>query len=483
MKTLFPDDLDKHTEFAPWDDGVAIAADEMVSVTGLDMLVALARDIYGVSAAYVSIRGRQYQWFLTESGMQTKVSPIENSICHTRVDGSDQLFVGDTHTDSALRKNPFVTGPQKIRFCAGIAIQAQRLDRAEAVYGTFCIADTAPRDAGTFDISTLRTLASLAETIIVSGMTRSWATLAAQKQADMLEKLNRNERLFTAVERMADMGSWRHDLVTDKTEWSKGVYAIHGLAVADGVPKGDKFAFYPEEERPRVEKILAHTLKTGEPFDEDFDFRTASGSRKRVRNVGELEYRDGKPCAIIGLFTDITAQYAMQKALRQKALTDPLTGLPNRAGFHVHINDILLPETINEHLGLLVIDLDGFKQVNDRAGHLAGDRALADCARIIRETVGESGFAARYGGDEFVILLTGSGVRAHSEHIANEIARNLSFSIYQPDEDAPLQIGATVGIAYNRTGDAVHEIIHRADVAMYEAKRARPGSVRTAASE
>ena len=483
MKTTFPHDLAKARELSPGDDGVALNDDDLISFAELDDLVLLAKTIYRTGAAFISIMGRHYQWFLAENGVNMHVSPSESSICRLVVHERGQCYISDTHNDADLRTNPFVTGDHRIRFYAGVPIRIKRADNDAEICGAFCIADTAPRLPGAFDDTRLRALARIAETLIQARITRSCAIKAMQEQTAAVEKLHRNEKLFGAVERMADMGTWRYDIETKKTTWSRGVYGIYGLPVTDEAPFMDTLSNYPPEDRKRVEALMRHTIITGEPFDAEFDFRTQSGSKKRVRAVGEVERKNGRSTSIVGLLSDVTAQYAMQKALHKKALTDPLTGLPNRAGFHMHIGDVIARAAGAGHLALMVVDLDGFKLVNDRAGHLAGDRALTECANIIQHTVGENGFAARYGGDEFVIVLDGPDIRALSEEIAARVAENLSFDVPGAGaNNASLRLGATVGIAYNRAGDAVHDIIHRADIAMYEAKRARPGSVKVSAN-
>ncbi len=476
--------LDKLAEVHPRHDGVALDIDELLSFQELDDLVGLAKSIYGVGAAFVTILGRQYQWFLAESGLDIRMSPIEGSICRRIVHERGECFIGDTRLDADLADNPFVTGEHAVRFYAGVPIQAVRPDNGETISGTFCIADSRPREAANFDAAKLKMLATFAHSIIELRISRAIATEAIERQAAMLEKLDRNEKLFARVERMADMGSWRFDLVTGKHAWSDGIYAIHGLEPVAVPPAHEGMKFYPPHARKQAMAAWEGAVRHGEPLDLELDFLTASGSKKRIRVMGEVEYKDARPVALIGLMKDVTAQHAMQKALRREAMTDALTGLPNRAGFHMHIAERMGAAKRAREIALLVVDLDGFKLINDQIGHLAGDRALTKCGLILRKIVEGTGFAARYGGDEFVIVLSGEDICGHSRQIAHDITQALRFEIDPGDPaHARLMLGATVGIAYNRDGDAVHDIIHRADIAMYEAKRADPGTVNVASAK
>jgi diguanylate cyclase (GGDEF)-like protein len=157
-----------------------------------------------------------------------------------------------------------------------------------------------------------------------------------------------------------------------------------------------------------------------------------------------------------------------EQALRFQALHDPLTGLPNRREFLDQLsNDLALaPRCV-----ILFCDLDGFKNVNDRFGHGAGDELLVEVGRRLRACVRHDDVVSRFGGDEFLILLRDhapSDVPAVRDRIAEALSRPITL------RDEQVNIGASIGIAIASGESNAEALIRRADRAMYEAKRDEP---------
>jgi diguanylate cyclase (GGDEF)-like protein len=159
--------------------------------------------------------------------------------------------------------------------------------------------------------------------------------------------------------------------------------------------------------------------------------------------------------------------------LAELALHDALTGLPNRRLLMDRLSQALKRHSRGAPLALLFIDLDGFKQVNDRLGHDAGDALLVGTAeRILGQTRAQD-TVARFGGDEFVVLCENAGA-AEAERIAARI--RTSISEQRELDGRPITVGASIGIATPRAGGGVNELLREADAAMYAAKeRSRPG--------
>jgi diguanylate cyclase len=153
---------------------------------------------------------------------------------------------------------------------------------------------------------------------------------------------------------------------------------------------------------------------------------------------------------------------------RDMAVTDPLTGLANRAGF-----DDQLDRTLRrgESVAVLLIDLDGFKAVNDVHGHAAGDTLLAEFARVLRSAVRREDVAARVGGDEFVLVLSDITDPSQAVTVAHRILAVAAASPVGLD-GGTVPVRASIGIATGTAADGAKELIRRADVAMYTAKRA-----------
>jgi diguanylate cyclase (GGDEF)-like protein len=153
--------------------------------------------------------------------------------------------------------------------------------------------------------------------------------------------------------------------------------------------------------------------------------------------------------------------------LEQMALHDPLTGLANRAGLDVRLACEVGRRT---DIALLLIDLDDFKLVNDAYGHAAGDTMLTAYAQILQAAVRTGDVAARIGGDEFVVLVTGVSDAYEAVSAAQRIlALAAAGPIRLGDDLVPVR--ASIGVATGRAGDTPKDLLLRADVAMYQAKR------------
>jgi diguanylate cyclase (GGDEF)-like protein/PAS domain S-box-containing protein len=188
-----------------------------------------------------------------------------------------------------------------------------------------------------------------------------------------------------------------------------------------------------------------------------------------LANLTFLRDEAGRPLSWVGQFQDVTERHRQEAELRHLADHDPLTGLLNRRSFE---------RALEQHLArvrryglqgaILMIDLDGFKAVNDAHGHVTGDALLASAAARLRERLRTSDLLARLGGDEFAALLPVAG-REEAEHVARvtvEVVRDLSPAIGPP-------VTASVGAAVIADADVTAAaLLHAADRAMYEAKRA-----------
>jgi diguanylate cyclase (GGDEF)-like protein/PAS domain S-box-containing protein len=176
----------------------------------------------------------------------------------------------------------------------------------------------------------------------------------------------------------------------------------------------------------------------------------------------------------VATFEDITAQKQAAEALRRLAFEDPLTGLPNRRALQGHWQQLGQARAGEQMIAFLLIDLDGFKAVNDGLGHDAGDELLQGAADRLRRCVRDADVVCRMGGDEFAILLCHPVSQAVAEQVFAQIkaAFQAPFNI----QGKQVWVGASMGASlYPEQAADLAELMRRADEALYRVKRAGKG--------
>ena len=190
-----------------------------------------------------------------------------------------------------------------------------------------------------------------------------------------------------------------------------------------------------------------------------------------------------RPAYYVGMLQDITDRHAAEQAVRHQALHDSLTGLANRSLLIEQLDrQVALGRRHGQAFGVLYLDLDGFKPVNDRLGHAAGDALLQQVAERLGDCVRESDLVCRQGGDEFVVLVAQVGPMAELVALAERMLTKLREPFQL--EQARVQIGASIGIArFPDHGATTDALLHAADTAMYAAKEGGGGQLQVSQSE
>jgi diguanylate cyclase (GGDEF)-like protein len=171
------------------------------------------------------------------------------------------------------------------------------------------------------------------------------------------------------------------------------------------------------------------------------------------------------------------------QAYAQAAVIDPVSGLFNRRYFQARLDEEL-QRAIRQltSVALLMVDLDGFKSINDRFGHVAGDLVIRDISEILRRSVRIFDVCTRFGGEEFAVMMPG-GTAESAGTIAERIRQRVEAYQRSEPDFSDLTVTASIGVAVAPPGSAARDLIERADRALYHAKKAGKNRVSTAASD
>ena len=235
--------------------------------------------------------------------------------------------------------------------------------------------------------------------------------------------------------------------------------------------------FYSKEElATRVPPIIAAALKNGIGRGEVTRLRR-DGTWFPARITLSLLRDDAN--VLIGrvlCVQDITTQRELEEELRQAALYDPLTRLPNRRLLRDRVEHALVLRA-RRHTGVaaLFVDLDGFKQVNDTFGHDVGDEVLVEVARRLLERVRGCDTLSRHGGDEYVMLIEDLADREHAVSIGQRVLAGFDEPVRTVAGD--IAVWASIGIHMATDDDDYDSLLRAADGAMYDAKRGGLGGV------
>ncbi|GIF03828.1 putative bifunctional diguanylate cyclase/phosphodiesterase [Actinoplanes siamensis] len=247
---------------------------------------------------------------------------------------------------------------------------------------------------------------------------------------------------------------------------------LFGAAIGVGTPLALLIA---DEGQDALRDVLAR-IRRGHGELDGIEL-TAKGTGRRTMIV-ECDLRDlrHEPTVdgLVVTMRDVTEQRRLEDDLAHQAFHDSLTGLANRVLFRNRLEQAyLVAERDGATLGVLFVDLDDFKEVNDTLGHAVGDQLLVAVAQRISSIIGAGSTAARMGGDEFAILVEQSDSAAATEDVAARIVAELSAPLEVPDGEGGLHLVSgkvSVGVALNRDAENATELLRHADLALYLAK-------------
>ena len=212
---------------------------------------------------------------------------------------------------------------------------------------------------------------------------------------------------------------------------------------------------------------LWNDLRAGRPFRETFVNRRKDGTLFHAeQSIAPVRDNTGEITHFISVSKDMTDRVKVERALRDQALRDALTGVHNRrAGESVLARAWTEATTDGEPFSVIMADIDHFKLINDTHGHAAGDRVLINIADALRNCVRTSDVLVRWGGEEFLVVAAGCGLSR-----AVELAERMRAAVAECRDDEAGRVTLSLGVAEWQIGELVDALVQRADEAQYRAK-------------
>ena len=452
--------------------------------TALDRLTRLASSLFDAPFAFVSLIGRDRQWFKSSHGVAVPEIDLAVSFCAHAVQAGEVLVVDDTREDARFARNPYVTGGPRWRFYAGAP-----LTTADGLaFGTLCVTDTRPRPA--FSDAQRVLLGDLAaavvETLEARAATRELHAnggryqVVAETASDAIITIDAGSLILYANAAASTIfGYERDELLGHNLERLMPDYLshLHQAAVARYLETGVRQMHWQA-----IEVTGLHRSGRELPLEVSFGEHVEGGKHQFtgiMRDISErkrteralAEAHDALAGRVVELEQARDALEQSNAQLAFDAFHDRLTGLANRALLLDRLGQALERSNRRAAPGFAVmyLDSDRFKVVNDSLGHAVGDKLLGELGDRLKACVRPGDTVARLGGDEFAILLEDAPSADTAVQVADRIQRAVA---------KPFQLGShlvhtslSIGIIMSSvsTGGAA-EVLRDADLAMYGAK-------------
>ena len=421
-----------------------------------DRITQLAAEVFGTQVSAVSFVDRQRLWFKSKHGTDVTETAREVAFCAHTILQNDVMVVLDATQDERFREYRNVTGEPHIRFYAGAPIAS----RSGHNVGTLCIVDSRPRVA--FDEREQAVLRSLAN--MVSEATEAY------RGNDRLRSTGENTRdRYALVSRATLDGVWDWDLLADEVYYSPRWQRILGLEEKVMVASSSHWLerVHSDDLPAVLEEIRKHLAGEISRFRSEHRVCHGDGTWRfvMVRGLAQRE-ASGAYTRMAGSLMDMT----------HDKTSDALTSLPNRLLLRDRLEQRiqLAVETGTWNFAVMFIDVDRFKKINDRFGHIAGDKVITTVAQRLQDTVamtrhGRESVVARFAGDEFVILLEGVNTSEEAVGVARRLQASVGLPIlWEHEEVVP---GVSIGIAMASPDyQSPETFLQNADIAMYRAK-------------
>ncbi|MFQ3786844.1 EAL domain-containing protein [Halomonas sp. A29] len=291
--------------------------------------------------------------------------------------------------------------------------------------------------------------------------------ISTQKRAE--EELE----LAASVFRHAREGIVITDAKGDIIEVNEAFTRITGYRRDEAVGKNPRFLQSGQQSESFYQALWEELLEKGAWEGELWNRRKNGEAYPELLTISKVSNLQGQASHYVAVFTDISRQKEYERQLQSMAFFDSLTGLPNRILLADRLRQAMLAARRSGcKVSLAYIDLDGFKEINDRLGHGFGDRVLVAIAERLTSALREADTVARLGGDEFIIVLPEQSDVAIVSHLIARLLRRIAEPI--EIEGTYLYVSGSIGVVHFSPEDEIEpeQLIRQADQAMYQAKQA-----------
>lgn len=300
------------------------------------------------------------------------------------------------------------------------------------------------------------------------------------------EDLVTTSHLLDQTQKIAKVGGWELDVATGHLFWTAETYRILETSPEEFDPSVDSAVSYflPESQR-QLKIALDDAINLGKNYDLELQTYTLKGRLIDVRATCVVMMEGTTPIKLTGIFQDIGEQKAIQRKLEEfnndlanvneklklNANYDALTGLPNRNLLADRMQQSIMRNELSpHHIAIAFIDLDGFKEINDLHGHGLGDDLLRDIAKKINDSLRPCDTLARFGGDEFIMILDELSDPDECTPILKNILELVADTIFINQK--AIKVTASIGVTvYPQDKSNPDQLIRHADQAMYIAKQ------------
>jgi diguanylate cyclase (GGDEF)-like protein len=291
----------------------------------------------------------------------------------------------------------------------------------------------------------------------------------------MEERLYARSQLLSRLSDALPVGVFQVNMAGHVTFTNDRLHVIVGVGLRATI--AEQMASIADEDRPLFEAALATAFADRPVEDVELRLRlpagdgNRTGDEERVCLLGLRTLTDstGVVSGAVGCLSDVTERAQLRKELEVRASVDALTSCLNRAATLELVDRTVSAPDGDRGNAVVFIDLDRFKAVNDDLGHAAGDRLLVEVAERLRDTLRDGDHVGRFGGDEFLVICPGVDTADQAREIAERIATVLTSTV--DIESRPVQLRASVGVAWTNESLKADTLIAWADSAMYESKR------------